>query len=32
MEHLINQENYFDIKYQILGQECQALQVVLLPG
>lgn len=32
MDELINQEAYLDIKYQILGQECQALQVVLMPG
>ena len=32
MEEIVNLENCRDIKYQILGQESQAIQVILMPG
>ena len=32
MEHIVSRANCRDIKYQILGQESQALQVILMPG
>ena len=32
MELIISRANCRDIKYQILGQESQAVQVILMPG
>ena len=32
MEVLINTDHYKELKYQVLGSESQALQLVLMPG
>lgn len=29
---MINVENYHELRYQIMGSDCQALQLVLMPG